>query len=711
MAQLAIDKDFMLDFGRLQRPVQAKVVDAFGKFESATHAGLHLEKIRDVRDERLRSIRIDQFWRGIVLAPDSGDVYLLLAVLPHDDAYDWARRRAVSVNSARGVIEVRDQQDIEERLPLLQQQASQSADRLFAAHDDGDLRKLGIDDQVLEFARALTGIEQLEASRGSLPEPQYTVLLGLALGYSPEDVWAEVSAGLAIDSVPSYDPDDIAGAVGRSAERVVVVTGPEELMEVFSYPFAQWRVFLHPSQRRSAYGSFNGSARVTGGPGTGKTVVVLHRARHLAARVNVDRSVLVTTFTTTLARSLEDGLRILVEDEALLRRIDVRNLDQVAYRLVARRHGRPSIMTQREERSRWRGLAADRGADVTDAFLAQEWREVVLAQEVTNLEEYLAANRRGRGTPMGRKQREDLWPVLSEFADHLQSSRQWTHETICVEAARLAGQDGIPTYEHVLVDEAQDLSPWQWRLVRALTPKRADDVFVAGDTHQRIYGHRASLRRLGVDVTGRSTRLKINYRTTAEILGWSFGILTGETFDDLDDGLETLAGCRSEVHGPEPMMYPESNEQAERHRLIDKVREWLDEGVPPDEIGVAARTKVLVDDAVLALRSAAIEAHPLADADGGPANGVQVGTMHRMKGLEFRGVVIVGASATQLPSPSAVTPATEDRITHDLDIQRERCLLFVACTRAREQLAVIWNGRPSTLLPAPRDNGSVPPPA
>jgi superfamily I DNA/RNA helicase len=600
---------------------------------------------------------------------------------------------------------VRDQQDIEERLPLLRQQASQSAERLFAAYDDGDLRKLGIDDQVLEFARALTGMEQLEAARASLPEAQYTLLLGLALGYSPEDVWAEVSVGLLAATGTPYDPDDIAGAVGGSGERVVVVTGPDELMEVFSYPFAQWRVFLHPSQRRAAYGSFSGSARVTGGPGTGKTVVVLHRVGHLARQAEGDRSVLLTTFTTTLARSLEDSLRILVEDEAMLRRIDVRNLDQVAYRFVAQHHGRPRIIAKPEERARWRALAARHEVDATDAFLAQEWREVVLAQEVQDLDGYLSASRRGRGVPMGRKQREELWPVMRDFADELQSSRQWTHETICVEAARLASQNADPAYQHVLVDEAQDLSPWQWRLIRALTPRRADDVFIAGDTHQRIYSHRASLRRLGIDVTGRSTRLKINYRTTAEILGWSFGILTGEAFDDLNDGLETLAGCRSEIHGPAPRMCPEADEQGERRRLVQTVRQWLDEGVPPDEIGVAARTKTLVDDAVAALRSAAIDACPLVEADGGVGNSVQVGTMHRMKGLEFRGVVIIGANAAQLPSPSAVTPATEDRTTHDLDLQRERCLLFVACTRAREQLAVIWHGQPSTLLPAPPDVG------
>lgn len=351
MARLAIDTDFLRDFGRLPRPAQVKVAEVFGKFQEATHTGLHLEKIRNVRDDRLRSIRIDQFWRGIVLAPDVGDVYLLLTVQPHDDAYAWAQRRTVSVNAARGVIEIRDVQAIEERLPELQETASGAGVRLFDHLKDNQLRALGIDDQVLEFARALTHLDQLEAARGTLPEAQYDALLGLALGLSVEDVWAEV-AGTG-QPAATYD---VAGALDRSADRIVLINGPDELMEVFSYPFDRWRIFLHPSQRRAAYGSFSGPARVTGGPGTGKTVAAMHRAKHLASTSTADRSILLTTFTRNLASSLEDALRLLSEDEDLLRRIEVRNLDQLANRLC-RRRARPAEPARRARGTRVVGIA------------------------------------------------------------------------------------------------------------------------------------------------------------------------------------------------------------------------------------------------------------------------------------------------------------------------------------------------------------------
>jgi hypothetical protein len=227
-------------------------------------------------------------------------------VLPHDDAYAWACRRRISVNRATGVIEVRDVAAIEERLPQLTENATESTSRLLDGVGDADLVRLGIDEQVLPFARVLTELDQLESARGILPEPQYDVLVGLAIGMTPEQVWEEM-AGAGVVAA-DYDTSDVTAAVARSPQRVVLVSGPDELMEVFGYPFALWRIYLHPTQHRMAHGAFSGSARVTGGPGTGKTVVALHRAQHLAESSPGDRSVLVTTFTKTLAGSLEDSL-------------------------------------------------------------------------------------------------------------------------------------------------------------------------------------------------------------------------------------------------------------------------------------------------------------------------------------------------------------------------------------------------------------------
>ncbi|MFB6770484.1 3'-5' exonuclease [Streptomyces sp. NPDC056337] len=87
------------------------------------------------------------------------------------------------------------------------------------------------------------------------------------------------------------------------------------------------------------------------------------------------------------------------------------------------------------------------------------------------------------------------------------------------------------------------------------------------------------------------------------------------------------------------------------------------------------------------------------DGEHDSAVGVRVSTLHSMKGLEYRCVAVAGATASAFPFPPAVTPADVDGLQNATDLAAERCLLFVACTRAREALYVSYSGRPSEFLP------------
>jgi superfamily I DNA/RNA helicase len=98
--------------------------------------------------------------------------------------------------------------------------------------------------------------------------------------------------------------------------------------------------------------------------------------------------------------------------------------------------------------------------------------------------------------------------------------------------------------------------------------------------------------------------------------------------------------------------------------------------------------QVLIGSVVL------VEDQPSADVDG-----VRLATMHAMKGLEFRCVAVLGVGASAVPYTRNVTPAEVDRIQHDSDLLRDRCVLFVACTRACEALHVSWTDQPSPFLP------------
>ncbi|MGH3516184.1 MAG: DNA helicase UvrD, partial [Haloechinothrix sp.] len=114
MPQLAFANTFWENYDLLEKQVKAGVRKAMAKFQQLAIAelyadkGLHLESVDKARDSRMRTIRVTGFWRGVVLAPDDGsDIFLLLNVVPHDDAYTWAAKRLYTVNTATRALEVR----------------------------------------------------------------------------------------------------------------------------------------------------------------------------------------------------------------------------------------------------------------------------------------------------------------------------------------------------------------------------------------------------------------------------------------------------------------------------------------------------------------------------------------------------------------------------------------------------------------------------
>ncbi|QIP84521.1 AAA family ATPase [Streptomyces sp. Tu 2975] len=710
MPQLAFDIGFLTGLHKLQPTVRKGVIDAWEKFDRLTldqlfkDQGLKLESLVQAKDQLIRTIRIDQSTRGVVLAPRSGETFVLLRVMPHDKAIAWALKQRSSINSVTRAVEIRDAATLDELTPAYERvaQAQAPGRRLFAKFSDGELAALGIDADTLRQARSLTDKEQLEVFAPLLPQDQREVLQYLAEGFTVEEVWRDVVAPAQQTAPEPVDTTDYETAIQHTRTRFALITASEELRDILEKPFAAWRVFLHPSQHKVAYrASFSGPAQVSGGPGTGKTVVALHRVKHLLGHLRDGERILLTSYTNALVNALRSGLASLVEDPRLRDRVDITTVDAFAARVVAEPPGavaRKPLLHNQEE-SRWGKAAAATGFTGTAQFLVQEYRHVILAQDITSLSAYETADRRGRGSRLAASERPLVWRTVERFLADLDEdlSRTWTQT--CAEAARLLETNG-PLYRHVVVDEAQDLHPAQWRLLRAAVPPRPDDLFIAGDPHQRIYDSKVSLKSLGIKVTGRSVKLRKNYRSTHEILRWSTALLVGRPIAQLEDEdrNETLLGYRSALHGNGPALHGAASEEAELDALMEQVRAWLDAGVAAGEIGVTARFNKTCAKAVSRLKEAGVAAAPLKSEASDAAAAVRVGTMHSFKGLEFRCVAVVGVNDGALPFAKAVTPVDVDRLQHETDLMSERCLLFVACTRARDSLYVSWSGEPSAFL-------------
>ncbi|WP_097962934.1 DEAD/DEAH box helicase [Streptomyces sp. or20] len=714
MPRLAFAQSFWDGYETLEKPVRAGVRKAMAKFQALSPAelnadkGLHLESVEKARDGRMRTIRITDFWRGVVLAPDDGsDVFLLVKVLPHDDAYIWAAKRLYSANSATRALEVRNAVALDELTPVYETAARQAPRLLFAKISDGTLRELGIDDQVLRAARSMVDKSQLDAFATLLPEDQLEVLQYLALNFSPDEVYRDVVAVRRPADAPAEPVEDLATVIANTTARIRLVTGVQELEEALEKPFDAWRVFLHPSQRRVAYRtSYGGPVQVTGGPGTGKTVAALHRVRHLLGR-SADSRILLTTYTNALAAGLRDMLGLLLDqDEKALARVDVTTVDAFANGIHrAASATAPKPIGDRDQRQLWEKTVKQLGLPFTAQFLAQEYRHIVLGQDLRGLDTYLGASRRGRGTGLGPARRRDVWSAVERFEQVLRDRGETTHLQICSRAAELLKGEPAP-YAHVVVDEAQDLHPAQWRVLRAAVTPGPDDLFLTGDPHQRIYDSRVSLGSLGIATSGRSFRLRVNYRSTEEILSWSAGLLSPVTVGTLEgEGTDSLDGYRSLLHGNRPLLAGHATRADEVEALVDRIRSWVAEGVQPHEIGVCARFNLFLDTAEEKLRAAGIPAVRVKGQVPHGTGGVRLATMHAMKGLEFRAVSVLGVSDGTVPFARGITARESDPLQHEADLLRERCLLFVACTRAREALSVTWSSEPSPFLsPATRSD-------
>jgi hypothetical protein len=189
-------------------------------------------------------------WRGVVLAPDAGDTYSLIRVMPHDKAIDYAISHRFTVNQALGVVEVRNEAAIEQIQPTLEQVAQTTDRRLFANISDADLTRLGVDENTRTIARLLTSDAHLDAMQHMIPEAQYNALYLLAGGLPVEEVWAEVAQYAPSGETP-VDTSNLVQAMERTPGRVVFVQGNEDLDKMLEHPFAAWRIFCTRLSARS----------------------------------------------------------------------------------------------------------------------------------------------------------------------------------------------------------------------------------------------------------------------------------------------------------------------------------------------------------------------------------------------------------------------------------------------------------------------------
>lgn len=731
---VAMSMEFLSQAAKLPAAVHAKVLKWSMLFQTdPTAPGINYEGIHS-RDPNLKSVRIDQDWRGIVHKPERGNVYTLMYVDRHDAAYAWAKSRKIAINRVTGAMQLVMLEQVESVMaeqpatvqqtsvvpavnqPLARTNLSAEADGRsaptpaagstvsppwapFTALTDHELLSLGVPEDWMMRVRQITTEDALDGLQGSLPIEAYEALFLVGAG----DTVASVLNSRETRVDRQVDTEDYAAALQtpESQSRFVIVPDDSAMAAMLNAPLAQWRVFLHPTQNKLASGSRSGPVRVLGGAGTGKTVVAMHRARWLADHATPPgMKVLFTTFTRNLARDIEENLRSMCSPTTLAR-IEVVNLDAWVFGFLrSRRYPHRIIYNRRDDagaRAAWESALAvkDGSLDLPDGFYEEELEQIVLAQGVTTRDEYRTVRRTGRGVVLSRGRRDAVWPVFDEYRRQAATRQLKDVEDAYRDTAALLETEfeqqgdersaNTVRYASIVVDETQDFGPQALRLLRAMVPREANDLFFVGDGHQRIYPrNRAAMSKCGIDIRGRSRKLYLNYRTTAEIRAQAVALLEGVDVDDLDEGHDELRRYKSLSHGPRPAVVRVGSLDEAIAKALEAVKTWQSAAAASGaEDSRAARTcAVLVRsagarDAIEQRLRGEGNKTVVIDKDQSSEPAPQVirfATLHRAKGLEFDHVVVVGR---------------HEALGDVEETAHERMLLYVALTRAKWQAALI----------------------
>ncbi|MCC7173317.1 MAG: DEAD/DEAH box helicase, partial [Planctomycetes bacterium] len=611
-----------------------------------------------------------------------GSSLLLCYVDHHDKAYAWAERRKLEIHPKTGaaqIVEIRETvrdviipRHVADDAPAAPA-ATMAKAPLFADRSDEELLGFGVPAEWLTAVRDATE-DSILALCEHLPAEAGEALLELAVGGTPRA--AEPAAAAAS---PFDHPD--------AQRRFRIVANVDDLRLALESPWEKWTIFLHPDQRGWVERDYAGPARVAGSAGTGKTIVAIHRAAHLA-RANADARVLLTTFSDTLASALQTKLkRLLANEPRLGERIDVGSFEAVALRLYRAHVGAARFATADDVRSRIREAAREvDGHKLGAHFLVGEWEHVVDSWQIDTWEAYRDVARLGRKTRLPESLRKVVWAIFERVHRGLRDDGLITLPAMYSALSAAITKRGQTIFDFVVVDEAQDLGVSQLRLIAVLGAGRPNALFFAGDLGQRIFQQPFSWKSLGVDVRGRSRTLRVNYRTSHQIRMHADGLL-GPTVTDMDGIVEERKGTVSVFNGPAPSVAQFASIDEE----IVGVAAWIDErtrdGLLPHEFGVFVRSDAEIERARAAVNRTKLASKLLDDRVDTASGHVAVGTMHRAKGLEFRAVVVMACDDEILPLQSRIESVGDDGDLEEV-YDTERQLLYVACTRARDQLFV-----------------------
>ena len=677
----------------LPKKIQTKVVNFQRKFRECTTAnGMHLEPIAQFNDASMRTARIDDNYRAVIGLID--DNAYLLFVGTHENAYNWGIRKKLVWNDHTQACQLVTVHQISETVVT-----TEESEAIYPYADvlDEQWLKIGVPEELIPQVRLIKSLDDLELLEEYLPTDAFENIYNLLDGENIDDIIAEIEDGQAKEN-----EDQLLS--NNNKRRFVELTDDDALQRILDNDMDKWQLFLHPSQQKLVDADYKGTMKVSGGAGTGKTVAALHRLKHLSG--NPEAKILFTTYTRTLRENLEE----LVKKMGINRsRCTLSNIDQVLIETARQyniKDGYKILDYSGDEESLklWREVLETEVTEFDEKFLYDEYIDVIVYFGNTDVKSYMMQQRVGRTKALSRKQRIEIWKLVEKYIELKQERRVVDRLELFNETTRYLNDNNIRPYTNVIADEFQDFSNPELKFLRALVAEGRNDLFLTGDPMQRIYsGRKINFGAAGINVRGvRSRRLKINYRTTEPINKVAVSVIKGITFEDMDGGTESMNGYVSLIHGGEKPIYKiVGNATDEVTQTAEWVNECINNQINANDICIAAPSMGLMKELQSYLHTNGIAYKVLkGTSKQGASNGISLCTLHSLKGLEFKVVVLIGINERNIPSKvTEGYPFTGmDALDKKEFLSSKRSLLYVAITRARQLVYMVGYGEPCGLV-------------
>ena len=677
----------------LPKKIQSKVINYQRKYRECTTAnGMHLEPIAQFNNASMRTARIDDNYRAVIGIID--DNAYLLYVGTHENAYNWGIRKNLVWNAHTQACQLVTVHQITET--VVKKEESEVF-YPYANVSEEQWLKIGVPEDLIAQVRLIKSLDDLELLEEYLPTDAFENIYNLLDGEKIDDIIAEIEDGQAKES-----EDQLLS--NNNKRRFVELTDDDALQRILDNDMDKWQLFLHPSQLKLVDAAYKGTMKVSGGAGTGKTVAALHRLKHLSG--NPEAKILFTTYTRTLRENLEE----LVKKMGINRsRCTLSNIDQVLIETARQynvKEGYKILDYSGDEESLklWREVLETEVTEFDEKFLYDEYIDVIVYFGNTDVKSYMLQQRVGRTKALSRKQRMEIWKLVEKYIELKQERKVVDRLELFNETAQFLNDNNIRPYTNVIADEFQDFSNPELKFLRALVEEGRNDLFLTGDPMQRIYsGRKINFGAAGINVRGvRSRRLKINYRTTEPIKKVAVSVIKGLAFDDMDGGTESMNGYVSLIHGGEKPIYKiVGNATDEVNQTVEWVNECINNQISANDICIAASSMGLMKDLQSYLHTNGIAYKVLkGTSKQGASNGISLCTLHSLKGLEFKVVVLIGVNERNIPSKVTERyPFTGmDALDKKEFLSSKRSLLYVAITRARQLVYIVGYGEPCGLV-------------